>query len=189
MKTLKALVDNVKNPLAPEKEKKIVPLHEGNFQVGKQYPQRDFTQFVVDNWKGYPSKEAYYEAREKKQKMNVKEEKRKESLKKEARNIQDIAREYSEAAMEVFVEVMTDKNAAPAARLEAAEKVISRGYGKPVATTINQNLNTDVKPSNVDDTTLDLRITEALTRVERLTSREAKEATSSDRPSDLFKYN
>ena len=186
MKTRNPYVDNVKNPLKEDGRR----ASHTSFQAGKEYPKRDFTQFVVDNWKGYPTKEAYYAAREKKRKIQMKEEdERKKELKKEARNIQDIAREYSEDAMKVLVTIMNDQDAAPAARMEAAERVISRGYGKPVATTVNTNLNTDVKPSTVDDTTLDLRITEALSRVERLTTREAKTTESENRPTDLRKYN
>lgn len=49
------------------------------------------------------------------------------------RSIAAAAREYGERALDVLVQVMEDEEAPPAARIDAASKLLDRGYGKPVA--------------------------------------------------------
>ncbi len=162
----------------------------GRFKKGVHCPDR--YEYLPGNYKGYPSKEAFLKSKKEREELNqVKEDKaiRRQTIAAEARDIQDIAREFSERAMQALVNVMENENAADSAIIAAAEAILSRGYGKPTVTTLNANLNASVKPSEVDAETLDLRIAEALNRVERLTSRETKAAESEERPSDLRQYN
>ena len=164
----------------------------GRFRKGHEYPERVATQFKKGTWKGYPSKEAYEQSKidNRKAKMEeAKKQKRREVLAREARDIQDMAREFSEEAMRIAMEIARNENSADSARLQAIDMIHNRGYGKAPITNINTNLNADVKPSEINGADLDQRIAEALNRVERLTAREAQETESKERPSNLRVYN
>jgi hypothetical protein len=50
---------------------------------------------------------------------------------KATREVKLLAREYTSLAIEALVEVMTDTNAAPVARVKAAEALLDRGHGRP----------------------------------------------------------
>jgi hypothetical protein len=45
--------------------------------------------------------------------------------------VRALAQEYTEAAVLVLAEVMTSKDATPAARVSAASALLDRGHGKP----------------------------------------------------------
>lgn len=45
--------------------------------------------------------------------------------------LRDAAREHTEAAISVLVSIMSNEDAAAAARVAAASAVLDRGYGKP----------------------------------------------------------
>ncbi len=45
--------------------------------------------------------------------------------------VRDAAREHTESAIEVLVSIMTNTDAATAARVAAASAILDRGYGKP----------------------------------------------------------
>lgn len=49
---------------------------------------------------------------------------------KEIRQLKELAREHTVEAIETFVKIMRDKEAPPAARVMAADKLLDRGYGK-----------------------------------------------------------
>lgn len=48
----------------------------------------------------------------------------------DGRTLNDLAREYTQEAVETIVEIMRDDTAPHAARLVAADKLIERGWGK-----------------------------------------------------------
>lgn len=55
------------------------------------------------------------------------------------KEIQELARENTEAAMKTLVSICTNKKAPPAARVGAANAILDRGYGKAPATlTLNR---------------------------------------------------
>jgi hypothetical protein len=107
----------------------------------------------------------------------------------EARDIQDMAREFSEEAMKIAMQIARNEDAADSARLQAIDMIHNRGYGKAPITNINANINADAKPEELDAVELDKRVRETLSRVERLTSRETEASEGQGRPADLFKYN
>jgi hypothetical protein len=45
--------------------------------------------------------------------------------------IRELARSHAPAAIGTLVEIMTDREKSPAARVSAATEILSRGYGKP----------------------------------------------------------
>jgi hypothetical protein len=53
--------------------------------------------------------------------------------------LQQLAKDYTEQAFEVILEIMTDTNNEASTRLEAAKQVLDRGWGKP-AQQINQQV-------------------------------------------------
>jgi len=53
------------------------------------------------------------------------------------------AGEYSEEALQVFVEVMRDNEAPAAVRLQAADKLLDRSHGRPTASVEIQNQGID----------------------------------------------
>jgi hypothetical protein len=156
-------------------------LYTGRFRTGIRYPEREATYFTKGGKN--PGPVTNHKA-EREAKMA-----RDSKLREEAKNIQDIAREFSERAMKVLVEIMENENETGAARMQAAEKVIDRGYGKAAITNINANIDANAKPSEMNADDIDSRIAEALNRVERLTQREAKETEGQERPTDLRQYN
>lgn len=48
----------------------------------------------------------------------------------DGRTLTDLAREYTEEAVEALVEVMRDKQAPAAARVAASDKILNRGWGQ-----------------------------------------------------------
>jgi len=45
--------------------------------------------------------------------------------------VQELAREHTKEAIALFVEILNDSNAPPAARVSAANSILDRAYGKP----------------------------------------------------------
>jgi hypothetical protein len=60
-----------------------------------------------------------------------------------AQDLAALAREHTEAAIEVLVEIMTNTAASPGARIAAANALLDRGYGKAPQSA-------DAEPSNSD---------------------------------------
>ena len=48
-------------------------------------------------------------------------------------DISALAREYGQAAIQVLVDIMNDKDVAASTRVAAAKAILERGFGKPVA--------------------------------------------------------
>lgn len=46
-------------------------------------------------------------------------------------NVQQLAKEHTEAAMETILDIMNDGEAENCTRLEAAKEILNRGWGKP----------------------------------------------------------
>jgi adenylyl- and sulfurtransferase ThiI len=107
----------------------------------------------------------------------------------EARDIQNLAKQFSIDAMQTFVDILHNPDSADAAKITAANAILDRAYGKAAMTTFNVNANLDAKPKELDGADLDKRIADAITRTERLTERETEEAAGEERPSNLREYN
>ncbi len=114
---------------------------------------------------------------------------RKKNLAMEARDLQDLCRQFTLKATETLIEILDNPDASDGSKLKAIEMLWDRGYGKAAQTQVNINASADTKPSELDDKSLDKRITDALNRVEKLASGETEEGKSEDRPTDLRKYN
>lgn len=50
---------------------------------------------------------------------------------KEVAEVRELARTYTPQALETLKEIMSDKNAPPAARVSAANAILDRAYGRP----------------------------------------------------------
>jgi len=107
----------------------------------------------------------------------------------EARDLQDLCRQFTLKATERLVQILDNPDASDGAVLKAIEMLWDRGFGKAAITQVNINANADAKPSELDATSLDRRIADAIHRVEKLTDRTSEEGTGEKRPSDIRKYN
>ena len=47
-------------------------------------------------------------------------------------DVQELARQHTEAAIDTLAEIMQDEKAPHSARLSAAEALLSRGWGRPI---------------------------------------------------------
>ena len=178
-----------RSPQNPLKERRPIP---GRFKVGEDYPERVATQFPSQNYRGYPSREAWsasFKESAKRKKIQMSDEKRKLLIKKEARDIQDIARDLSEEMIELAADIARDENTSPAAKLQAIQFITERGYGKPVQSTVNTNINQNLKPSELNATELDQRVAETLRRIEGAEQRAPKAPEGENRPRNLREYN
>lgn len=113
------------------------------------------------------------------------EERFRKKIKKEARDINEIAREYSEAAMRTLVEIMNNENEVGNVRITAANTILERGYGKPVTPTMNVNVNADAKPEQLNVADLDTEVARTLREVRKLTGGTAKTIEGEVGSSDL----
>jgi hypothetical protein len=106
---------------------------------------------------------------------------------KEAREIQEMARRYAPDAIKAMGDILKSKVASDLAKISAANSMLDRGYGKATQTNINATVNTDGKPSEVDEQELSRRIAETLARVEGLTKRKREKIKSQEQPAHLRK--
>lgn len=118
-------------------------------------------------------------------KHNRERKRLRESLIKEARDIQSLARRYSEEAMHILAEIANDQAQPASSRIAAIEQIHSRAYGKPTQTNLNAVMDANGKNDDISSKELDTRINEALKRVESLTGGTPKEAKGKDRPTDI----
>lgn len=106
----------------------------------------------------------------------------------EAHELQQIARENATLAMRTLVEISKNPRAPEATRIAASQVILDRAYGKASQTSITASV-TSGKTKDLNSTELDKRISSALKRVEDLTNRAPKAATSKERPAHLRKLN
>ena len=106
---------------------------------------------------------------------------------KEAREIQEMARRYAPDAIKAMGEILRSKVASDLAKISAANSMLDRGYGKAMQTNINATVNTDGKPSEIDEQELNRRISETIQRVEGITKRKREKIKSEDGPTDVRK--
>ena len=78
-------------------------------------------------------------------------------------DLKDLARQHTHAALETLVEVMSDIDAPPSARLTAANSLLDRGWGKP---TTHSEVTVDVY-DRMSDSELIAFISEALPTLPR----------------------
>lgn len=62
------------------------------------------------------------------------------------KEVRDLARKHTKDALQALVGIMDDAQAAPAARVAAANSLLDRGYGKPSQSIIGDS---DADPINV----------------------------------------
>lgn len=114
---------------------------------------------------------------------------RKKEVVAEARDIQDIARQYSLDAMQALADILSNPESADNAKIAAANVILERGYGKAAATNLNINANMNASPKELDSRELDRRSAEIISRIERLTDGKSEEVKSKNRPLNLRDYN
>ena len=51
-------------------------------------------------------------------------------------NLQELAREHTEAAIDTLAKIMNDEKAPHSARISAADALLSRGWGRPILPTV-----------------------------------------------------
>jgi hypothetical protein len=51
-------------------------------------------------------------------------------------NLQELARQHTEAAIKTLAEIMNDEKAPHSARISAADALLSRGWGRPILPTV-----------------------------------------------------
>jgi hypothetical protein len=54
-------------------------------------------------------------------------------------DVQELARQHTEAAIDTLAKIMSDEKAPHSARLSAAEALLSRGWGRPILPTVQTN--------------------------------------------------
>jgi hypothetical protein len=54
-------------------------------------------------------------------------------------NVQDLARQHTEAAVKTLADIMHDEKAPHSARISASEALLSRGWGRPILPTVQAN--------------------------------------------------
>ena len=59
--------------------------------------------------------------------------------------MQELARAYTEAAIDTLAAIMSDEKASPAARIAAANALLDRGYGRPTSIVETHIENRDVR--------------------------------------------
>lgn len=107
----------------------------------------------------------------------------------EQREMVDLARQKARRAMEVYDEIMDSETSADTAKLQAANAVLDRAFGKATQTNVNTNVNADGKPSEIDYRELNTRIDNALKRIEEATGGTEQAPTGEDGHPDLRKLN
>jgi hypothetical protein len=108
-----------------------------------------------------------------------------EKVAREHREIQEQARQYARAGIDIAAQIMGDPTQPASARLQAIEIIASRAYGRPNQTNTNLNVDANGKPREVSSTELDRRIEEALGAVEAITGRANQKAKGKEQPADL----
>jgi hypothetical protein len=107
----------------------------------------------------------------------------------EAREMVDLARQKARKAMQVYEDVIDAEAAADTAKIQAANAILDRAYGKATQTSVNTQVNADGKPTEIDDKELNRRIDEALKRVEAVARGEGQADHSEVGSPDLRKLN
>ena len=107
----------------------------------------------------------------------------------EHREIQELARRGTEAAMRRLIDIVMSPAATDANAIQAARELFERGYGKSVQTNVNAHIDANGKPSEVTASELDTRIATVLRRVEEIAGGTPEPVASEERPADLRKLN
>lgn len=107
------------------------------------------------------------------------------TIAKEAREIQKIAQEHADRAMERLAEIVNSPSSQDSVAIAAASVILDRAYGKANQTNINANVSADGKPSEITSKDLDTRIRAALKRVESIAGGAPKAPKSEERPADV----
>lgn len=107
----------------------------------------------------------------------------------EAYELQEMAREAAEKVFKVIQEVAMNEEAPPAVRLQAANMVLDRAYGRAATTNFNVNADIDTKLENLDDDSIRRRIAQNLARLEARSDNDRKTIEGEARPINLREYN
>ena len=59
--------------------------------------------------------------------------------------IKELAKEYSELALNTLVEIATNEKSKESARVQAAIAILDRGWGKPIQAVENLNVNASIE--------------------------------------------
>jgi hypothetical protein len=110
----------------------------------------------------------------------------------ESRKLTEICRETAEEVMDVVKTILHSDTSADTAKLTAAQMILDRAYGKATQTQVNAQVNADGKTTEIDDSELQRRISDALEAVNRVAAsgtRKTEEGSGEKRPLNLRKFN
>ncbi|MDO9271375.1 MAG: hypothetical protein Q7T96_19910 [Methylobacter sp.] len=97
-------------------------------------------------------------------------------------SLKNMASEYTAEAVKVLVEVMRDPESPPAVKIQAADKLLDRGHGRPAITIDPQEINLNVfPPKEVLDGIYAKALEEAAKRDQMLIGRRERLGISIDR--------
>ncbi len=111
----------------------------------------------------------------------------KKAFQAEARDLQNLAKQFSLKGMETCVAILDNPDSSDAAKLQAINMIWDRAYGKASMTTFNVNANIDANPKELDGADLDKRIAEAINNVEKKIAETNDEGD--ERPINIREYN
>lgn len=103
--------------------------------------------------------------------------------------VQELARNAAKAAIKALEGIVNNPVSTDQAKIAASQTLLDRGYGRPTQTNINASVNTDGKPSEIDEQELSRRVKETVTRIEALTKRKREKIEGEERPTDIRKFN
>lgn len=105
----------------------------------------------------------------------------------EVQELQELCRKQMLTGVERLAKILASPVSQDTVAIAAFRELADRGYGRANQTSITARVDTNgVK--NLDQTTLDERISQTLRRVEELTHGEKKKAPRQNKPADVRKY-
>jgi len=82
-------------------------------------------------------------------------------------NLQELAREHTEAAIDTLAKIMNDEKAPHSARISAADALLSRGWGRPILPTVQTTEKTFMQWIDELDEYSKRTLEEGIARMER----------------------
>ena len=109
----------------------------------------------------------------------------------EYKEMQEIARQNAEDAMQVYLDIMRDPETAPSVKLAAADRVMERAFGKTAQMNLNINTSIDSNPMDLSDADLTREIKAIVGKVKTIESggSQTEEVEGEVRPKNLREYN
>jgi hypothetical protein len=109
----------------------------------------------------------------------------------EYKEMQEIARQNADEAMQVYLDIMRDPDSAGSVKLAAADRIMERAFGKTAQMNLNVNATLDGNPMDLSDADLTREIKAIVGKVKTIESggSQTEEVESEVRPKNLREYN